>query len=94
MPLVNHAALLGGHRLNRTLGQILSLLGIYRNPKGMEMGLNLMKLFLVMLLLALVFPASALARSSGGGHYKSGKGSSHKGGSYKNKATHDHYRKH
>ena len=28
-----------------------------------------------------------------GGHYKNGKGSSHKGGSYKNKATGNHYRK-
>lgn len=27
------------------------------------------------------------------GHYKGGHGSSHKGGSYKNKATNNHYRK-
>lgn len=27
------------------------------------------------------------------GHYKGGKGSSHKGGHYKNSKTHDHYRK-
>ena len=27
------------------------------------------------------------------GHYKGGHGSSHKGGSYKNKSTGDHYRK-
>ena len=26
------------------------------------------------------------------GHYKGGHGSSHKGGSYKNKSTNDHYR--
>jgi hypothetical protein len=27
------------------------------------------------------------------GHYKNGKGSSHKGGSYKNKTTNNHYKK-
>lgn len=27
------------------------------------------------------------------GHYKGGKGSSHKGGHYKNSSTHDHYKK-
>ncbi len=27
------------------------------------------------------------------GHYKNGKGSSHKGGSYKNSSTHNHYKK-
>lgn len=27
------------------------------------------------------------------GHYKNGKGSSHKGGHYKNSSTNDHYRK-
>ncbi|MGI4871354.1 MAG: hypothetical protein ACRYFX_09260 [Janthinobacterium lividum] len=35
-------------------------------------------------------PLSVLAQR---GHYKGGHGSSHKGGSYKNKATNDHYRK-
>lgn len=28
-----------------------------------------------------------------GGHYKKGKGSSHKGGKYKNSSTGNHYRK-
>jgi hypothetical protein len=30
---------------------------------------------------------------SRGGHYAGGKGSSHKGGDYKNKRTNDHYQK-
>jgi hypothetical protein len=29
-----------------------------------------------------------------GGHYSGGKGSSHRGGHYKNVRTHDHYTKH
>ena len=29
-----------------------------------------------------------------GGHYRGGRGSSHKGGRYKNPKTHDHYRRH
>jgi hypothetical protein len=30
---------------------------------------------------------------SGGGHYKGGRGSSHKGGSYRRKSTNNHYRR-
>jgi hypothetical protein len=34
------------------------------------------------------------AAGSHDGHYENGRGSSHKGGHYKNSTTHDHYRKH
>lgn len=45
-------------------------------------------------LITLCFLAGVASPSfAQGGHYKNGKGSSHKGGSYKNKATHNHYRK-
>jgi hypothetical protein len=52
---------------------------------------------------ALLASPQAHARSHGGshahygnqgGHYVGGKGSSHKGGHYKNPRTHDHYTKH
>lgn len=55
------------------------------------------------LLLSIAFtPVSAHARSSGshahyanqGGHYAGGRGSSHKGGHYRNPRTHDHYTRH
>ncbi|HEY9805997.1 MAG TPA: hypothetical protein V6D04_05475 [Candidatus Obscuribacterales bacterium] len=50
------------------------------------------KLFLFLTLLGFLAgaPLSSFAQ---GGHYKGGKGSSHKGGKYKNKATNDHYLK-
>lgn len=35
----------------------------------------------------------AVARGSRGGHYRSGKCASHKGGKYKNPRTNDHYKK-
>jgi hypothetical protein len=47
-------------------------------------------LFLTMICFLAGAPLSSWAQ---GGHYKGGKGSSHKGGKYKNKATNDHYRK-
>lgn len=60
---------------------------------------------LLIVALALVFAGAPLlseargGRSSGGshasrgGHYAGGKGSSHKGGTYKNAGTGDHYQK-
>ncbi|GAB3249056.1 hypothetical protein GCM10027296_12270 [Chitinimonas naiadis] len=53
-------------------------------------------------LLAFTLPAEARGRSSGshahysnqGGHYAGGKGSSHKGGAYKNARTNNHYTSH
>lgn len=48
----------------------------------------------ILLLLFLFFSTSiAFDSYSQKGHYKGGKGSSHKGGSYKNKSTNNHYRK-
>jgi hypothetical protein len=45
-------------------------------------------------LLLIIFTALLLMPAfSQGGHYKGGKGSSHKGGKYKNASTGDHYRK-
>ena len=43
-----------------------------------------------------LFPLASEARGGhkkGGGYYKKVPGSSHKGGTYKNSATHDHYQK-
>lgn len=45
-------------------------------------------LFSVALILS---SAQVSAQKSRGGHYKSGIGSSHKGGSYKNARTNNHY---
>lgn len=49
-----------------------------------------MKKLIVALALASLCAGSAYAQ---GGHYKNGRGSSHKGGKYKNASTGDHYRK-
>lgn len=52
----------------------------------------------LILILAILFLAGnteargSRSHGSGGGHYKGGRGSSHKGGSYKRKSTNDHYR--
>jgi hypothetical protein len=48
-----------------------------------------------LVLLCLVFLSSnlAFARGAPGGHYRGGRGSSHKAGSYKNPRTNDHYQK-
>ncbi len=52
-------------------------------------------LIVAMAVLFLVGTASAKGHSgSHGGHYRGGRGSSHKGGRYKSAPTHDHYRKH
>jgi hypothetical protein len=55
----------------------------------------MLKMRWALVLLCLVFFSSnlALARGSRGGRYRSGRGSSHKGGKYKNPRTNDHYRK-
>ena len=54
----------------------------------------LIRSLLALILVALATPAEAGRRrgGGGGGHYRSGHGSSHRGGSYKNKKTGDHYR--
>ena len=52
-----------------------------------------MKHFLLTLATLCLLVGIATSAFAQGGHYKNGRGSSHKGGSYKNKATHDHYRK-
>ena len=44
-------------------------------------------------LATLCFLSGTVPAFAQGGHYKNGKGSSHKGGKYKNKATGNHYRK-
>ena len=51
------------------------------------------KLLFLLSLLGFLLSASLSPAFAQGGHYKGGKGSSHKGGSYKNKATGNHYRK-
>jgi hypothetical protein len=48
------------------------------------------KLALVLTLLLFLLGGSIEAQT---GHYKSGKGSSHKGGKYKNTSTNNHYKK-
>lgn len=54
---------------------------------------------IVFALIGNVTPSYAKGSKSGGshasrsGHYAGGKGSSHKGGNYKNKRTNDHYQK-
>jgi hypothetical protein len=48
---------------------------------------------LVLLCVVFLFSNLALARGSRGGHYSGGRGSSHKGGAYKNPRTNDHYQK-
>lgn len=48
------------------------------------------KLVVLFSLFFLVLGSSVEAQS---GHYKSGKGSSHKGGKYKNASTNNHYKK-
>jgi len=44
------------------------------------------------LLVLLTFLMIGLISFAQEGYYKNGEGSSHKGGKYKNTATHDHYR--
>jgi hypothetical protein len=51
------------------------------------------KLFLTLAMLSLLAGLPFSHAFAQRGHYKGGKGSSHKEGSYKNKATNDHYRK-
>ncbi|MGI4867834.1 MAG: hypothetical protein ACRYFZ_28210 [Janthinobacterium lividum] len=51
------------------------------------------KLFFTLAMLSLLAGLPFSPAFAQRGHYKGGHGSSHKGGSYKNKATHDHYRK-
>jgi hypothetical protein len=48
------------------------------------------KLALVLTLLLFLVGGNIDAQN---GHYKSGKGSSHKGGKYKNASTNNHYKK-
>jgi hypothetical protein len=48
------------------------------------------KLIVLCSLFFLVLGGNIEAQS---GHYKGGKGSSHKGGKYKNASTHNHYKK-
>jgi len=50
------------------------------------------KLLSLLLILLFLLPLSLDAQKRGG-HYSGGKGSSHKGGTYKNKKTNDHYTK-
>ncbi|UWY28111.1 hypothetical protein N4T20_20610 [Flavobacterium sp. TR2] len=51
---------------------------------------NMKKLAILFSLFFLVLGGSIEAQS---GHYKGGKGSSHKGGKYKNSSTNNHYKK-
>lgn len=44
--------------------------------------------------LLFMFAALAFASQAQKGHYKGGKGSSHKDGKYKNPSTGNHYKKH
>lgn len=48
------------------------------------------KVILMFTMLLFILGGSVNAQS---GHYKNGKGSSHKGGKYKNSSTHNHYKK-
>jgi len=45
----------------------------------------------IFFIVAMLFAAATFAQN---GHYRGGKGSSHKGGRYKNSSTDNHYRKH
>lgn len=51
---------------------------------------NMKKIIAILLCAALAAPTIALAR---GGHYAGGRGSSHKGGKYKNARSRDHYQR-
>ena len=51
------------------------------------------KTSLLGLLFAFAMTLTTTEASAQRGHYKSGKGSSHKGGKYKNSSTGNHYRK-
>jgi hypothetical protein len=51
-----------------------------------------MRRVLTVLLLGLAVAITPVAGYASGGHYAGGHGRSHKGGHYKNRATHDHYR--
>ena len=63
---------------------------------GMKNIIRALAVFMTFLILA--GPADARRRGgsrshgSGCGHYKGGRGSSHKGGSYRRKSTNNHYR--
>jgi len=52
----------------------------------------------ILVAIALTFAVSsaapAFAKSTQGGHYAGGHGSSHKGGHYRNARTHNHYTHH
>jgi hypothetical protein len=48
------------------------------------------RIIIAVLAFSLLAPAAVFAK---GGHYKGGHGSSHKGGTYKNPRTGDHYEK-
>ena len=48
----------------------------------------------IALVFALSAAAPALAKSTQGGYYAGGHGSSHKGGHYRNARTHNHYTHH
>lgn len=64
---------------------------------GRRRTLGLVALPLVAFALALAVPAEAASKkhyANEDGHYAGGKGSSHKGGHYVNKRTHNHYTKH
>ncbi|MDI1306785.1 hypothetical protein [Flavobacterium sp. AED] len=50
-----------------------------------------MKKLAILLTVFLFILSSSINAQSG--HYKNGKGSSHKGGSYKNSSTNNHYKK-
>lgn len=54
----------------------------------------LRKIFLINLLfaLAIIFNPTKGFSQKGRGHYSGGRGSSHKGGSYRNPSTGNHYR--
>lgn len=52
-----------------------------------------MKLLLIIYLIGFLGSAPYSQALAQHGHYRGGHGSSHKGGSYKNKKTGDHYRK-
>ncbi|WP_264564712.1 hypothetical protein [Flavobacterium sp. N3904] len=47
----------------------------------------------IALLFTLFFFMLSISIDAQSGHYKNGKGSSHKGGTYKNSSTNDHYKR-
>lgn len=61
--------------------------------RGTMATMQRMRWALVVLCLVVFSSNLALARGSRGGHYAGGRGSSHKGGHYRNPNTGDHYRK-